>query len=188
MNADREGIKIPSVRIDIHQSMHQVEVRIQGNKVIWRSRIRNNRNGFLEFLDKIRNLQKNNSDSVIGIYVNPTGTYYVPLQYFLESHGYRLIYLDARITYSARTMSNLGKEKSDRVDAHMLTSTPWLPGNAKDKAPHMRYDTSHLTRVLESVKKNITRKSNILHADPSMRDSRVTRYKKLLNLISTVIS
>ena len=51
-----------------------------------------------------------------GIFINTTGTYHVPIQHFLESNGYVVYYVDPRVTDSARTASNLGKVKSDKVD------------------------------------------------------------------------
>lgn len=75
-----------------------------------------------------------------------------------------MYYVDARVTDSARTISNLGKHKSDKVDCHMLASTPWLPGDP-GKVPHVRDDVSSITRLLQSVKKNITRVGNLISAD-----------------------
>lgn len=86
------------------------------------------------------------------------------MQRFLESNGYRVYYVDARVTDSARTISNLGKHKSDKVDCHMLASTPWLPEDP-GKIPHARDDVSSITRLLQSVKKNVTRIINTMSAD-----------------------
>lgn len=154
-----------SVGIDTHQKVHQVEVQNNNQMVMWRGQTGNNREGFNDLLSKLRTVERSNSDTVKGIFINPTGTYHIPIQHFLESSGYTVIYVDARITDMARTMTNLGKEKSDRVDAHMLASTPWLPGNAKERKPHIRADESELTRLLESVKKNVTRITNIISSD-----------------------
>jgi len=62
-------------------------------------------------------------------------------------------------------MRNLGKEKSDTVDAAMLASTPWMDKNAFDKPIHKREHVSELTRLHESVTRNITRVTNILKSD-----------------------
>ena len=144
--------------------MHQVEVQSHDRKVMWRSQIGNDRKGFDDLLSKFKTLEKSNNDTVRGIYINLTGTYHVPLQHFLEINGYHVFYVDARITDSARTISNLGKEKSDNVDAHMLASTPWM-SEKSDRKPHSRDDLSELTRLLHNVKKNVTRITNMLLSD-----------------------
>ncbi len=143
---------------------HQVEMQNNEGKVMWRSQINNDRKGFGELLEKLKVVERSNRDSVRGVYVNPTGTYHLPLQHFLESSGYVVYYVDARVTDSARTISNLGKHKSDKVDCHMLASTPWLPGDP-GKVPHVWDDVSSITRPLQSVKKNITRVINRISAD-----------------------
>lgn len=165
MDAGRKGIKMLSVGIDTHQKVHQVEVQNKDGKVMWRGQIGNDRKGFDDLLLKLQTVERSNSDTVKGIFINPTGNYHVPIQHFLESSGYTVICVDARITDMARTMSNLGKEKSDRADAHMLASTPWLPGNASEKRPHIRGDESGLTRLLDSVRRNVTRIVNIISSD-----------------------
>ena len=107
MDAGRKGIKMLSVGIDTHQKVHQVEVQNKDGKVMWRGQIGNDRKGFDDLLLKLQTVERSNSDTVKGIFINPTGNYHVPIQHFLESSGYTVIYVDARITDMARTMSNL---------------------------------------------------------------------------------
>ena len=97
--------------------------------------------------------------------MNPTGNYHIPLCHFLESRGYKVIYVYPRVTDYARKMSNLGKEKSDAVDAASLASTPWKDKKAFDKSAHRRDPVSSLTRLHESVTGNITRIRNIINSD-----------------------
>ena len=97
--------------------------------------------------------------------MNPTGNYHIPLQHFLESHGYKVIYVYPRVTDYARKMSNLGNEKSDAVDAATLASTPWKDRKAFDKSDHRRDPIPGLTRLHESVTGNITRIRKILNSD-----------------------
>lgn len=154
-----------SCGIDTHQKMHQVEVQNENGKVMWRGQVSNSRKGFDTLLEKIRIIEKSNSDTVKGIFMNPTGNYHIPLHHFLETNSYKVIYVDPRVTDYARKMENLGKEKSDTVDAAMLASTPWKNGKAFDKRIHRREPVSELTRLHESVTGNITRITNILKSD-----------------------
>ncbi len=165
MSAGRRGIKMLSCGIDTHQKMHQIEVQNNDEKVMWRGQIGNDRKGFNVLLDKLRTIEKSNSDTIKGIFMNPTGNYHIPLHHFLETGGYTVIYVDPRITDYARKMSNLGKEKSDTVDAAMLASTPWRNKKAFDKPVHQRDSVSGLTRMHESVSRNITRITNIMNSD-----------------------
>jgi len=143
MSAGRKGIKMISCGVDTHLKMHQVEVQNDGRKVLWRGQIGNNRNGFNELLDKLRTIERSNSDTVAGIFINPTGTYHIPIQHFLESNGYTVYYVDARVTESARITSNLGKVKSDKVDSHLLASSPWDNEKAMERKPHLRDSVLH---------------------------------------------
>lgn len=145
--------------------MHQVEVQNERRKVLWKGQIGNDRKGFNELLDKLRTIERSNSDTVAGVFINPTGTYHMPIQHFLETNEYVVYYIDPRITESARITSNLGKVKSDKVDAHLLASSPWDNEKAMERKPHVRDNVSSLTRLLESVKKDITRISNVMSAD-----------------------
>ncbi|EQD58197.1 transposase, partial [mine drainage metagenome] len=74
-------------------------------------------------------------------------------------------YVDPRVTDYARKMSNLGKEKSDNVDAAMLASTPWKDRKAFDNTIHKREPVSGLTRLYESITRNVTRITNIINSD-----------------------
>lgn len=114
--------KMISVGVDTHLKKHQVEMQNNEGKVMWRGQINNDRKGFGELLEKLKTVERSNRDSVRGVYVNPTGTYHLPLQHFLESNGYVVYYVDARVTDSSRTISNLGKHESDKVDCQMLAS------------------------------------------------------------------
>ncbi len=145
--------------------MHQVEVQNHDEKVMWRGHISNSRKGFNMLIEKLRTIEKSNSDTVKGIFINPTGNYHIPLHHFLESNGYRVIYVDPRVTDYARKMENLGKDKSDTVDAAMLASTPWKNRKAFDKPVHRKNTVSGLTRLHQSVTKNITRITNIIGSD-----------------------
>ena len=165
MSVGRKGIKMLACGIDTHQKMHWIEIQNQDEKVMWRGQASNDRKGLDALLGKLRTIEKSNNDTMIGIFINPTGNYHVPLKRFLESNGYRVIYVDPRITDYARRMSNLGKEKSDTVDAAMLASTPWKNRKAMDKPIHQRGPVSDLTRLHSSVTKNITRITNIIKGD-----------------------
>jgi transposase len=114
-----------SCGIDTHLKIHQVEVQNERRKVMWKGQIGNNRKCFYELLEKLRTIERSNSDSIAGVFINPTGTYHMPIQHFLETNGCAVYYIDARVTESARMASNLGKVKSDKVDVHLLASAPW---------------------------------------------------------------
>ncbi len=154
-----------SVGIDTHKEMHQIEIQNRDEKVMWRGQVSNDRKGFSTLIEKLRTIEKSNSDTVKGIFMNPTGNYHIPLHHFLESNGYTVIYVDPRVTDYQRKMSNLGKKKSDTVDAAMLASTPWNSRKALDKPIHRREPVSGLTRLHESVTGNITRITNIVNSD-----------------------
>jgi transposase len=132
---------------------------------MWRGRISNDRKGFNALLSKLQTIEKSNSDKVEGICMNPTGNYHIPLHHFLESSGYNVVYVDPRVTDYARKMDNLGREKSDTVDAAMLASTPWKNKKAFNKKIHRREAVSGLTRLHDSVTDNITRITNIIGSD-----------------------
>ena len=94
-----------SCGVDIHLKIHQVEVQNERRKVMWKGQISNNIKGFNELFEKLRTIERNNSDTMAGIFINPTGTHHVPIQHFLESNGYVVYYVDPRVTDSARTGS-----------------------------------------------------------------------------------
>ena len=145
--------------------MHQVEVQNENEKVMWRGQISNNRKGFYTLLEKLRTIERSNSDKIKGIFMNPTGNYHIPLHHFLESNSYRVIYVDPRVTDYARKMSNLGKEKSDTIDSAMLASAPWKDKELFHKNVHRKDTVSGLTRLHQSVTTNITRITNIIGSD-----------------------
>ncbi|MCL4480213.1 MAG: transposase [Candidatus Thermoplasmatota archaeon] len=145
-----------SIGIDTHEKMHYVEAQNERQQVMWHGSISNNREGFSNLMEKIHSLCRNNSQEVIGIFMNPTGNYHVPLKYFLEAHGYQISLVDARKTFHLRQIMNLGTEKSDREDAHVLAATPWMDRNAAGKAGHSRSALSEITRLRELVNRNIT--------------------------------
>ena len=145
--------------------MHQVEVQNQDQKVMWKGQIGNNREGFDRLLEKLKTIERSNSDQIEGIFMNPTDNYHIPLHHFLESSGYRVIYVDPRVTDYARKMANLGKEKSDTVDAAMLASTPWKDKGAFEKTVHRRDGASGLTRLRESVTRSMTGITNVINSD-----------------------
>ena len=145
--------------------MHQIEIQNENEMVMWRGQISNNRKGFNTLLEKLRTIEGSNNDKVRGIFMNPTGNYHIPLHHFLESNGYMVIYIDPRVTDYARKMVNLGKEKSDTVDASMLASAPWRDKKAFDRHVHIKNTVSGLTRLHQSVTRNITRITNIIGSD-----------------------
>ena len=53
--------------------MHQVEVQNEKIKVMWKGQIDNNRTKFNRFLEKLRTMERSNSDTICGIFINPTG-------------------------------------------------------------------------------------------------------------------
>lgn len=161
----QERDRMLSCGIDTHQKMHQVEIQNHDGKVMWKGQISNNKKGFDQLLAKIKTIERSNSDQIRGIFMNPTGNYHVPIHHFLESACYKVIYIDPGVTDYARKMANLGKEKSDTVDAAMLASTPWKDRNAFNKNIHRREPVSEITRLRESVSKNITGITNIIGSD-----------------------
>jgi transposase len=103
---------------------------------MWHGSISNKREGFSNLIEKIHSLCRSNSQNVIGIFMNLTGNYHIPLKYFLEAKDYRVFLIDSRKTFHLRHIMNLGTEKSDREDARILAATPWIDRNAAGKAGH----------------------------------------------------
>lgn len=153
------------VGIDTHLRMHWVEVQNDAGQVMWKGRIGNTRDGFTTLVEKMKQVEKSNSQSVSAIFMNPTGNYHAPLKSFIESQGYRVILVDARISEHIRMIRNLGKEKSDGVDASILASTGRLMPSILEKGNHERSDLSGLTRLMEMLKNNITRITNQIKSD-----------------------
>lgn len=154
-----------SIGIDTHHEMHYVEVQNERQQALWTGRIWNSREGFQGLLEKIETIRISNSQEIMGIFMNPTGNYHVPLRYFLENSGYHVFLIDARRTVHLRKIMNLGTEKSDKGDAHILATTPWLDRNAVGKESHSRSGMSELTRMRDLINGNITRIANYINAD-----------------------
>ncbi len=159
-----------SVGIDTHEREHYVEIQNENEMTMWHGRMRNNREGFLFLLEKIRMVERSNSQDVMGIFINPTGNYHIPVRYFLEINGFgdRIFVVDARRTNHSRKIINLGKEKSVPEDARILAATPWHDHKYMERRGHRRDEISELTRMRDIVNKNITRISNCIHADLSV--------------------
>jgi hypothetical protein len=90
------------------------------------------------------------------------------VKYFLEVNGFRGIIhmVDARRTVHLRNMINLGKEKSDPEDAHVLASTPFIDTQSLNRKDHERPPLSAITREMEIIRKDITRITNISMKTP----------------------
>ena len=73
-------------------------------------RVENSRDGFLEMLEKIKTIERNNSYRIVGVFMNPTSNYHMPVKYFLKSNGYYVCIVDAKKTEHLRMIQNLGKE------------------------------------------------------------------------------
>ncbi len=157
--------KMLSVGIDTHLEMHVVEVQDEKENVMWKGRIGNNRKGFDDLLDKLKTVEESNNQKIAGVYINPTGNYHVPLSRFLQCNGYRVVAIDPRVSAAARNMDNLGRVKSDTVDASVLASLPWKKRKLLEAKTHERDAVSELTRQRESVQKNVTRTVNGLRSD-----------------------
>ena len=123
---------------------------------MWKGRAGNNRKGFDELLWKLKTIEESNNQKIVGIYINPTANYHVPLSRFLQDNGYRVVAIDPRVSAAARDMDNKGRVKSDSVDAAALASLPWKKRKLLDAKTHERDTVSELTRQRESVQKNIT--------------------------------
>jgi transposase len=102
------------IGIDTHQEMHYVEMQNERQQVLWNRRIWKSREGFLDLMEKIEIIRRSISQEIMGIFMNPTGDYHVPLRYFLENNGYHVFLIDARRAVHLRKIMNLGTEKSER--------------------------------------------------------------------------
>ena len=143
--------------IDTHLRIHRIEIQNDLGSAMWKGQIRNERKGFEGLLEKFRTIENSNSQPISAIFMNPTGNYHAPLKAFLESNGFRVILVDARISEHIRMMLNLGREKSDGADASVLAATARMKPSIIDTGSHDRSPLSGITRMMESVKKNITR-------------------------------
>lgn len=70
------------------------------------------------------------------------------------------------ISANSRKMDNLGRAKSDRIDATTLAALPWWrKKDLKDAYSHERNELSEPTRMHEAVDRNITRIVNNIWSD-----------------------
>ncbi len=147
--------------------MHYAEIQDEKRDVLWRGRVSVTKEGFLSLVEKIRTIGRSNSKEIAGIFMNPTGNYHITLKYFLEQNGFiGMIHLiDARRTVHLRKIMNLGKEKSDPEDAHVLAATPFVDRSSLERRDHERSPLSEVTREREIILRNVTRISNHIQAD-----------------------
>ena len=110
--------KMIAIGIDTHLKMHEIEAQDNNGKVLWRGKIGNERKGFEMIREKIETLVEGQKQEIVGIYMNPTGNYHVPLKYFLSTLGFNVILVNPIISKSIRNVSGFGKGKTDSVDAH----------------------------------------------------------------------
>ena len=148
--------------------MHYAEIQDLRQDVLWHGRIQNSGDGFSSLLEKIRKIEESNSSRVEAVFMNPTGSYHVPLKHFLEKNGLSVYMVDARRTVHMRQVMNLGTEKSDPEDAHVLAATPWLDQKYAERRGHDRSPLSEITRERELILKNATRITNRIHGDLAM--------------------
>lgn len=148
---------------------HYAEIQDDRENVLWHGRVKNDREGLDFLIGKIRTVERSNSQETIGIFMNATGNYHIPLKYFLEQNGYagKTHLVDARRTAYQRESENLGKEKSDAQDAHILAATPFKSKKALERNDHERLPLSEVTREREIIVKNVTRIKSLIHADLS---------------------
>ena len=151
--------------IDTHLMVHEVEIQNENGKKMWSGKIGNSREGFQQLLEKMRTVERSNSQTVAGVFMNPTGNYHMPVKHFMESNGYKVYVVDARRTEHLRMVQNLGREKSDPADASILASTPRLDAKALVSCGHDRLPESGLTRLLEQLKSSTTAISNLIASD-----------------------
>ena len=125
----------------------------------------NNKDGLDKLVAKLEEVKKNTGDTVIGIYAEAMGSYFAPFQYQLTQRGYRVVLINPRKVKKAREMKNLGKNKSDPIDASTLASLPWMQAEFRDMNSHQRYPISELTRLHQKMKRMETQVKNSLHSD-----------------------
>jgi len=154
-----------SVGIDAALNAHQGEIQSEDGKVHWHGRFENNKDGLDKLVAKLEEVKKNTGDTVIGIYAEAMGSYFAPFQYQLTQRGYRVVLVNPRKVKKARDMKNLGKHKSDPIDASTLASLPWMDAKFRDMVTHQRYPISELTRLHQKMKKMETQVKNSLHSD-----------------------
>jgi transposase len=153
-----------SVGADTHLKTHTIEVQNDSRKVVWRGTISNSREGLDRLLAKLKQLEQANSDCVAGVYMNPTGNYYRPIEHFLKQNGYNVVPAHPKVSDAIRSMVNLNKEKSDRVDASVLASTPWHEESFLERKGHERDALSELTRAYERLVQTGTEYQNAIQS------------------------
>ena len=154
-----------SVGIDTHQKTHYGEIQDEKENKLWHGKIRNIKEDFEFLIDKISKIENSNNDSIIGIFMNPTGNYHVPLKYFLDKNNFIVYMVDARKTLHLRKMMNLNTIKSDSEDAHILAATPWHDPRYMEYTGHNRSSLSSISRERSIVVKSITAIKNYIHSD-----------------------
>ena len=154
-----------SLGIDTHERINYAEIQDDKANILWHGRFNNAKKDFEELIDRIDRIEKSNNNKIMGIFINPTGNYHLPLRYFLEKHGFNVYMIDSRKTVYLRMVMNLNTEKSDKEDAHILASTPWFDHNYNSNSNHDRLPLSNITRERNIINKNITRLTNIIHSD-----------------------
>ena len=115
-------------------------------------------------LEKLKLIEESNNQSIGAIFMNPTGNYHAPLKAYLEDH-YKVILVDARASEHIRQSENLAKEISDTADASVLAASAIRKPKVLERPNHERYPVSGLTRLIDSMKSNITRISNQTKSD-----------------------
>ena len=86
--------------IDTHLMVHEVEIQNENGKRMWSGKIGNSREGFQQLLEKMRTVERSNSQTVAGVFMNPTGNYHMPVKHFMESNGYKVYVVDAKALVS----------------------------------------------------------------------------------------
>ncbi len=127
--------------------------------------------------------------------MNSTGNYHIQVKYFLENNGFsgRIFMVDARRTEHLRKVMNLGKEKSDPEDAHILASVPWRDITYRERWNHIRNEPFELIRMREVITANVTRIVNYITADlevvfPEFTDLVVIVSKKGMEILENFIT
>ncbi len=127
------------IGIDTHLKTHEVEIQNENGKRMWKGRINNERDGFESLLKKIATVEKSNNQKVMGIFMNPTGNYHMPIRHFLESSSFPVYVIDARMTEHLRIVQNLGKERNPirrmhrfLLQPHALIHQPLIPGDMNE--------------------------------------------------------
>ena len=145
--------------------MHYAEMQDERQGVLWHGRFENTREGLESMLQKMGKIEESNSDLIKGTFMNPTGNYHVTVKYFLEKKGFHVYMVDARRTAHLRNIMNLGTEKSDPEDAHVLAATPLIDLKYMENPGHERNLLSDITRERDMILRNTTRIMNRIHGD-----------------------